>query len=271
VVDPVVLLLTTGVASIVGTAVAGVARKVLVRRRRLAELQVLFLVAATEAQRRGHRVVDGEHLAWAALAAPPVSRSLRERGVRVAELLAGVEVKLAQVPAEEPAEEPASRPFGFSALFGRLTRQALHRRERPLLEAVVLALVEDRSTFAGQGLAERGIDHLWSLDLPPFAVESTRGRPYRGNVVPVTTHVVFWNDAKSTMDGVIAILSEVFAMSQPEARYVMLLVHHAGRAIVHSADEAEATSLAERATATARQRGMPLRVTVARARASWWD
>ena len=243
------------------------------RRRRLqAELQVLLMVAAGEAARLRHPAFTAEHIAWALLAAPEVSRAMHARGLPVAALQSALETKLAELPPRAP-DAPKGMPASPEAL--RIARVAFRLSMASadagrMLESLVRALLHEKGTFACELLTKAGIDDDWSLQaqpvqLPGAALLSTRGQPYRGAVVPVTAYVVFWNDDKSTMEGVVAVLREVFAMGEPEARYVMFLVHKMGRAIAHATDDAEATVLAGRATEAARQRGMPLRVTVEKA------
>jgi ATP-dependent Clp protease adaptor protein ClpS len=79
---------------------------------------------------------------------------------------------------------------------------------------------------------------------------------------PTLAQVVFWNDAKTTMEAVLGILRDVFTMAETEATYWMFRVHVRGRAAVRIAEQREATNLADRAVKAARELGMPLRVTV---------
>jgi len=130
------------------------------------------------------------------------------------------------------------------------------------------AVIAEPSTFAREALTKQGIDEKWAVTWRSANARAGgvgQGgslQPYRGGAARATAKVILWNDSRSTMEGVIGVLQEVFEMSEPEAMYTMLLVHEGGRTTACWCDDDEATRLVERATRAARDRGMPLRVTI---------
>jgi ATP-dependent Clp protease adapter protein ClpS len=85
--------------------------------------------------------------------------------------------------------------------------------------------------------------------------------PYRRAPAPQLFAVVLWNDSKSTMEGVLRVLTETFELDAVEALHVMVTVHYMGQATVRRYPEGEARLVAERALALAGTLGMPLRIT----------
>jgi ATP-dependent Clp protease adaptor protein ClpS len=233
-----------------------------------------------EAKRRRHASVTTDHLALALLAVPEVVRTLRSQGVVVGELRSDLETRVGG-PAQADTEEAAAR--AVSADLQTVIRAAFAGRAtwtgHEALESLVRAVATHEESTCRDLLAGRGVGARWSLmPSPRRIVSSTCGRggdgaPYRPAPVEATALVVFWNDDTSTMEGVLAILEEVFEMTRMEAMYVMMLVHQVGRATARRCDAHAAAALTEKATRAARSRGMPLRVTVEPANddgGRWW-
>jgi ATP-dependent Clp protease adaptor protein ClpS len=235
-------------------------------RRSPAEVQAVFGAAATEMNRRGHGTLSSDHVALAVLAVPEVTHAMRTNGIVIEKLRAELETHLAPV-------ERTRKGYRLSADYVAVVRAVRGRATRDgtkpgaALEAIVRAIVTKGRGFARDAFLARGIDAAWSLAGPRRRASGAEtevdaaSEPYRADATPVKARVVFWNDDKSPMEGVIAILKDVFVMSDAEATYVMLLVHHGGIATARICDEEEAATLAEQATRAARARGMPTRIT----------
>ena len=78
---------------------------------------------------------------------------------------------------------------------------------------------------------------------------------------PTNFNVLFHNDDVTTMDFVVMLLVTVFGRQQDEAIYLMLKVHHEGKAVVGTYTYDIARSKTEKATRIARDAGYPLRIT----------
>lgn len=74
--------------------------------------------------------------------------------------------------------------------------------------------------------------------------------------------VIIHNDDFTTMEFVVKILVEVFYKSQSEATSIMLSVHKQGKGVVGLYSYDMALSMAQKATAMAKEEGFPLRITV---------
>jgi ATP-dependent Clp protease adaptor protein ClpS len=97
--------------------------------------------------------------------------------------------------------------------------------------------------------------------LPPTNAAETG--PYRGAPTSrANTDVIFWNDKKTTMDFVIGLLRDAFAISDPLASRLMLTIDREGFAVVGTYERHEAYRLAEAAVRLAREQSFPLVVTV---------
>jgi ATP-dependent Clp protease adapter protein ClpS len=273
-VDPVYASFILVASSLTAIALAGKALSASVasvaRQRVLPpELEVLLSVAASEAHKRRHDLVTPDHLAYALLAVPDVVRAMRTRGIAGGELRAAFEARLAEHDRPDAAATsaaPAASPDLSRVLAVAIRAQRGPRDASAVMTSLVRALATDSQIPAREVFASHGVDADWLLlpeaDCAPGGASGAPRQPYRATATPAKARVVFWNDDRSTMNGVIAVLREVFEMSEPEAMYVTLLVHKAGSAIARRCDEHEAAALAEQATLAARARGMPLRVTV---------
>ncbi|MBQ7691178.1 MAG: ATP-dependent Clp protease adaptor ClpS [Muribaculaceae bacterium] len=78
---------------------------------------------------------------------------------------------------------------------------------------------------------------------------------------PTNYNVLFHNDDVTTMDFVVMLLMGVFGRPQEQAIYLMLKVHHEGKAVVGTYTYDIARSKTEKATRIAREAGFPLRIT----------
>ena len=145
-----------------------------------------------------------------------------------------------------------------------------HPREVP--RSILRGLLGVGGTDAAEILSRYGV-RAESVPVRRGAVDSAKrgtregawAASYRAPPrAPSHAQVVFWNDSKTTMAVVLDILRGVFTMTDTEATYLMLGVHHRGSAVVCIAEEREASALAARAEKVAREQGMPLRVTVER-------
>jgi ATP-dependent Clp protease adaptor protein ClpS len=236
-------------------------------RRFMDEMQAIALAAMMEARERKHDVIDVEHVAWALLYDQELVDALYGHGVSVAELRRSLNERLAQKATTETPPSPATQaPFSPEA---RVVLQAARAiDEGSALPAVLRALlalssVLDRDSFERAGIRAERAFSITARDLaPPPALPAAP--PFRSPSRPPVARVVFWNDGVTKMDLVVEILRTSFDMSEAQALYTMLRVHRVGRAVVRSCAAVEAETLAARATALARARGAPLRVTVER-------
>jgi ATP-dependent Clp protease adapter protein ClpS len=238
------------------------------RRALPPEVQVLVSVAATEAARRRHALVGVEHLACALLCVPDVVRAMKVRGIDVGALRSALDSRLAEL--DPPDGVDPSPEAKLSEEIQWVIRAAIRQSARPWgVSAVMTSFVRVLATETAMRelLTSHGVDGHWLAAPEDVATAATSGSPprvlpYRAPERAVRARVVFWNDGKSTMEGVVGVLKEVFAMSDAEALYVMLLVHKVGQATARTCDAQEAAALAERATAVAGARGMRTRITV---------
>jgi ATP-dependent Clp protease adaptor protein ClpS len=218
------------------------------------ELTIALTVAALDAARRGHALVQPAHLVAAALVgrapAPPFTNAhLTSARDAVDRLLDGLPA------ADEPVEPHTVQ---LSPALMRAVRAAARTATatmHPLgLDHVLDELADD----------EGNLEIVRAAREPaPASVSPTReGAPYRAPPPEQHAHVVLLNDDVSTMEGVLEILRECFAKAEPEALYLMLTTHYVGQATVARYGWDEANARAARATARARKMGMPLRVTV---------
>jgi ATP-dependent Clp protease adaptor protein ClpS len=264
--------------SLVGLAVGGRWFEARATRRVRAYLDMLSFIAALEAKRRQHAIVTSIHLAYALLAVPDVARAMQIQGVSVRELRAALDGRLTEIGVAMDAPMPEGGP-GMTSDVSRPVAEAVRRRssssEAAIMTSLVRTLVLDRQTLVSAILSSHGVDAgrfvVKSATAPP-ATAPVESRAYRALPAAGASRVVLWNDDVSKMEGIVAVLEEVFGMERTEAGFVMMLVHWRGQATVCTCGEVEAASLAELATAAARARGMPTRITVEPARpvpASW--
>ena len=74
--------------------------------------------------------------------------------------------------------------------------------------------------------------------------------------------VIIHNDDFTTMEFVVAIIMQVFFLSEEKAHALMLQVHHSEQAVVGIYTYDVAMSKLRKATNMAREKGYPLRLTV---------
>ena len=79
---------------------------------------------------------------------------------------------------------------------------------------------------------------------------------------PKRYKVIIHNDDFTTMEFVVMVLEQVFLKREEEATALMLQVHHSDKAVVGIYTYDIALSKARKATALARDKGYPLRLTV---------
>ena len=79
---------------------------------------------------------------------------------------------------------------------------------------------------------------------------------------PKKYNVILLNDDFTTMEFVVAILMQVFFLSEEKAHALMLQVHHSEQAVVGIYTYDVAMSKLRKATNMAREKGYPLRLTV---------
>ena len=79
---------------------------------------------------------------------------------------------------------------------------------------------------------------------------------------PKRYNVIMHNDDFTTMEFVVTILMDIFHLDGVTAKRVMLLVHKEGKAVIGSYPYDVAVSRVNAATARARSKGYPFRMTV---------
>jgi ATP-dependent Clp protease adaptor protein ClpS len=138
------------------------------------------------------------------------------------------------------------------------------RREITLVD-VPAGMMATKGGIVAALLAEAKLD-IDAMERMPVSAEISAApsaeSEYRSGVREPHVRVRVLNDDKSTMEGVLTVLQEVFAMGENEARHIMLLTHRGGSAIVGSYSRADAHERIGRATQRARELGMPLRFTI---------
>jgi ATP-dependent Clp protease adapter protein ClpS len=82
----------------------------------------------------------------------------------------------------------------------------------------------------------------------------------RNEAVGGRAELVLHDDPFSTMEHVVKVLRDVFALSEAESQKTMLAVHEGGSASLGTFDVEEATRRRDAVRATSRVAGMPLRV-----------
>jgi ATP-dependent Clp protease adaptor protein ClpS len=246
-------------------------------RRIQREQMVLTATAATCAQRRKHRVVAPEHLLATVLVTPEVARALEGTCD-----LESVVVELEGLLGALPACERDDGVLPWSPQAGSLVRAAIATAwgdpgslagERSFPMTILDRLAAMDTGAVRELLSRNGVypGALRSRRTQSFATPSSPGPrsstdpadPYRRppRLRPLT-RVVFWNDARTTMELVVEILTQVFSCSETRALYLMFTVHVTGKSAVWSGPSAEGEELARIAARHARERGFDLRITV---------
>lgn len=79
---------------------------------------------------------------------------------------------------------------------------------------------------------------------------------------PKLYQVIMLNDDFTTMDFVVAVLTDIFHKDEETANQLMLKVHHNGKAVVAKYPYDIAVSKTDEAMSWAKQEGFPFRMTV---------
>lgn len=247
-------------------SVAFSARLVYALRAKLSpEYFAVHTSAMVSAKQRGQSLLAPEDLLLAALYDPGIATAFEVSRLPVALVR---ERLLPSLPAPKATalegEVKLSRAvIGIVRRAHRRARRA-GRREITLVD-VLAGMMETKGGVVAAILAEAELD-IDAMERAPVRAEipaAARAKSeYRSGVREPPVQVRVLNDDKSTMEGVLTVLQEVFAMGEDEARHVMLLTHRAGSAIVGSYSPADAHERIGRATQRARELGMPLRFTI---------
>jgi ATP-dependent Clp protease adapter protein ClpS len=245
------------------------APKALREERRATALWAVATTAVMDASLRNHLLATPDHLLGVLIDVPEVASALDARGVRSAELRTALETQLGELARRTP-EQTTTTSAELTATVQRAARAAVRQKGpvrdawRTMLGALVQDLATREGTFAQQLLSRHGLRRGddFTLDGSAESAAASAGD------IPVAD-VVFWNDKRSTMQGVVEVLTRVFSMSPRRATYLTLIAHRRGKAVVWSCAEREASRLAARCTELAREKNMPLRVTVRSPDSSW--
>jgi ATP-dependent Clp protease adaptor protein ClpS len=257
-----------GALTLVGYRVVGALNR---RRRRKVVSKVVEVLLGTMGtlyvRNRKNPEMTLEHLLMVLLHVPDVAAALRDRDVPLSELRAQVNTHLAAL---ETVERTPLGPECSPQLLGVVRTAARKVRGETeldaaleMIEGLLLELSTANESFAQRILATHGIDRDRPLVLAPS--DAPRQGRKNGQAAPETNSradVILWNDKVTTMEGVIAILTQCFPMNDTEATYLMATVHVMGRARVWTGNRDQASEHAVRCTALARARGWPLRVSV---------
>lgn len=242
------------------------ARLVYAPRARLSpEYFAVLTSAMVSAKQRGQSLLTPEALLLAALYDRGIAAAFEASRLPVVLIR---ERLLASMPASKATaldgEVKLSRAvIGIVRRAHRRARRAA-RREVTLVD-VLAGMMETKGGLVAALLAEAKLD-IDAMERAPvraeIPAEAKAESEYRSGVREPQVEVRVLNDDKSTMEGVMTVLKEVFAMGEDEARHVMLLTHRAGSAIVGSYSPADAHERVGRATQRARELEMPLRFTI---------
>jgi ATP-dependent Clp protease adapter protein ClpS len=231
------------------------------QERRSTAAWVVLNSAANDAFRHDHALVTPDHLLAVLLVVPEAASALEARGVRVAALADALEQRLSGLDRRKPEQKTEMSPE-LTALVRRAVRAAERRGDavrdasRSVFAALLREVISRRGTPTHELLLSHGLE-VGQADTLEALIEDAVATS--GSSV---AQIVFWSDETTTMDSVVEILTDVFPMSERRAIYLMLTVHKKGSTVVWSCTQTEASKLAERCMAVAREKGVPLRVTV---------
>jgi ATP-dependent Clp protease adaptor protein ClpS len=237
------------------------------RRKAIAdEIKSIALTAVWEAARRRHATVTAEHVAGTLLFVPEVVQAVSVAGSSCADLRSAIAAELEKLPVVDDPQNVPVAGDSFTEVFALAEQLGIdHPREVPRRVVAGLLGVGGRAVaeiFERHGVRAHMVPDS-GIAVGPKPEPSGQANSYRlPPEAPVFASVVFWNDSKTSMEVVSDILRDIFAMSETEAMYVTMKVHHGGSAAARVAERGEANSLAARAEKAARAQGMPLRVTV---------
>jgi ATP-dependent Clp protease adapter protein ClpS len=234
---------------------------------------VLLTVASGYAHRLGDRRLRPAHLLLAALFHDEVAELIEACGADSAALRRALQTHVEELAGA--AQAGASRPVvaapsveispEAAEILRTAGRWAGRQGASPVavLEAIVRVKLDDYATalLDGAGVSARLVEARGRDRAKAPSLVEGAAAPYRRAPGPPLFDVVLWNDSRSTMEGVLRVLTESFEMDAVEALHVMISVHHLGQATVRRYPEGEALLVAERALTLARELGMPLQIT----------
>jgi ATP-dependent Clp protease adaptor protein ClpS len=244
------------------------------KRREDVEMDVVVRAALADAHLRGQFRVDLAHFALALTFDAEVSArltkiaplaTLRDRLDEVIEALEPVE----KDPRFED-EEVRRRidPEMQSALAGRSGKG-------PSPSQAMGALIARLGDPVDPSPHVRDVFDGLHIDLFAWQAAGRDAKVMRAEVPPLSSpyrapsdatprgdhHVRLWNDAQTTQAFVVALLTELFALSRAEAAYTMMRIDRVGSALLGPFTRDEAARLVAKAEERARSEGHPLRVT----------
>lgn len=240
------------------------------RKVHIETLSVILQTALLEATRRRHHSVAPQHALWVLLEVPEVASAFEARAWPLKELRAALDASLTGLAAHGTAKSESRVSSELSDAMRRAVELArgapVRDARRALLSALVRTMMDRDVTVADLFEAREGRAPYttFTLDTHPPAPgrEDIPEVPYRTARQAPVAHVVFLNDHRTTMAAVVEILTQVFALTETRATYLMLTVHSQGRVTVWSGARSQAEAMAARATTVARDKAMPLRICV---------
>ncbi len=253
-----------GIASFLALFIYGrVAQRLHAQGRFGRPIWMVCAVAGAEAERRGARLLGVRHVARALLSDPDVADELEAKGVRLKPLYDDLEALL-----DPPGEPRKLRAKDLEASLAEIFRRSrgFFTPARPTRVFEVLLVVADDdlgAVFTRHGVTRK----MWSAPRPAPVADGAltfapEGGPYRRSQDDKKkTHVVFWNDDKTPLVLVLALLRETFGIDEPFASRRMIETDARGSAVIGTYDRDEAERLVRLATEKARAAGFPLKVT----------
>ncbi|AUX35544.1 MULTISPECIES: ATP-dependent Clp protease adaptor ClpS [Sorangium] len=216
---------------------------------------VVMCTAGSDAVRRGQRVVLPEHVVLAALCDRRVAALVESAGASAASLRRELDQHL-PAPSETPADSAgiALSPATTAIVERARARAAAWRAPSPI-DLVVAAQSAGDCCFASALLTSA------CRDLDQASREPPRS-PKRSGPAGERVEVVLWNDDSTKMEAVQRLLVDCFGKDEVEATHFMLTVHFAGSAAAGAYPPDAAATLVARAREVARERGMPIRITL---------
>ncbi|WP_437992456.1 ATP-dependent Clp protease adaptor ClpS [Sorangium sp. So ce145] len=225
------------------------------RARPRGDSAVVMLTAALEAIRREQPVLLPEHVVLAALCDRRVATVVASAGASAASLRRELDQQL-PAPRQAPTDSAALElsPAVKAIVDRAWSRSASWGGPSPL-DLVVATQSAGEGCFAAALLTRACRDLDRANREPPRA-------PERSDPAGELVEVVFWNDDVTKMEAVQRLLVDCFGMDEVEATHFMLTVHFAGSAAAGPYRPDTAAALLARATQVARERGMPIRITL---------
>ncbi|WP_437753089.1 ATP-dependent Clp protease adaptor ClpS [Sorangium sp. So ce1389] len=216
---------------------------------------VVMCTAGYDATRRGQPVVLSEHIVLAALYDRQVAALVESAGASAASLRSELDQHL-PASSETPADSAgiALSPAAAAIVERAEARTGGWRPPSPI-DLVVAAQSAAEGCFAAALLTRACRDLDRASREPPRT-------PERGDPTGERVEVVFWNDDVTKMEAVQRLLVDCFGKDGLEATHFMLTVHFAGSAAAGAYPPDAAAALVARATEVARDRGMPIRITL---------